>query len=491
MQPTGVNVTNDLTSRYGEPEIAVNPKNPNNMVYTIMQNKNTYACEPGGSAPDPNCAFPPGTLGQPLGFWKVPAWYDIKTYVTFDGGKTWKNVQVPRFPAYSGLPGELKGPHKDMKTREDPMITVAADGTFYMGWDIQTNADVPPKVPPNPLPYSTCCSFVSGGIAVSKSTDGGKTWSTPYLTGTGVDRPWMTTDLSTGTVYEASSGFINGLQANGNPAGGIATPGTTEGSVLSSDADRWVVSSKNGVKWTTPQGLGAHGLAAPNPSSFSAATGSTISAAKGELIAGFRAIDSSACTFFVAVATAPCTVFETSTDSGANWSRHAVPVPADSTGSVLVAADPTHAGTSTVVVQNSTGGAFLSYVTTDNGATWSQPTTLTDNPDTVKFKAWINYSPDGLLGLAWRSRTSPGGDSTTPYAVFAATSDDQGATWSAPLQISAEPSPGSDPLWLMGDRDDTSVIVLSKQGVLVGWGDWRPGDVAGYFSKVKRQAFTK
>ena len=37
--------------------------------------------------------------------------------------------------------------------------------------------------------------------------------------------------------------------------------------------------------------------------------------------------------------------------------------------------------------------------------------------------------------------------------------------------------------------DDTSVIALSERDVFVGWGDWRPGNVAGYFSAVKLQAF--
>ncbi len=477
LQPTQVNVTNDVTQRYGEPEIAVNPRNPNNMVYAVMSNKSTYACQ---AAAVPNCTFPPGTLAQPLGFWASPGWYNMKVFVTFNRGKTWKEVSFPSVPAFSGLPGEAPvTDHSDLITKADPMVTVTANGTFYLGWDAQHMANVPPLSPPNP-PYSTCCSFVAGGIAVSKSTNGGRTWSTPYLTGTGVNRPWMTTDLSTGRVYEASSGGINGLQANGNPAGSVA----------SSDPDRYVVSSTNGVNWTTPQGLGAHGLPPGGTGFFSGANASTISAANGQVVAGFRATSASACAFFV-VSTAPCTVFQTSTDSGATWSRHAVPVPADSTGSVLVAADPTDPGTSTVAVMNSTATAFLSYVTHDNGVTWSGPTTLTDDSTTVKFKTWINYSPDGLLGLAWRSRTLPGGNATTPYLMFAATSDDQGATWSDPLQISTAPSPGSDPLWLGGDRDDTSVIVLSKHDVLVGWGDWRPGEVQGFFSAIKRQAFRR
>jgi hypothetical protein len=37
--------------------------------------------------------------------------------------------------------------------------------------------------------------------------------------------------------------------------------------------------------------------------------------------------------------------------------------------------------------------------------------------------------------------------------------------------------------------DDTSVVALGDEDIFVGWGDWRPGNVAGYFSAVKLTAF--
>jgi hypothetical protein len=192
----------------------------------------------------------------------------------------------------------------------------------------------------------------------------------------------------------------------------------------------------------------------------------------------------------------------------------------------LVAADPAQTGTFTVAVENTTGTTFQVFVTHDNGVTWTGPATLTDNPNTIKFKPWINYSPKGVLGLAWRSATTdppPAADALAahpalagatdppcdleifcgddenaadptpvPYTMQAAISADQGASWSAPLQISTAPSPASDPLWATGgDRDDTSVIALSRQGAFIGWGDWRPGDVQGFFSAVKLQAFNR
>jgi hypothetical protein len=349
------------------------------------------------------------------------------------------------------------------------MVTVTADGTFYIGWDA--------------LAVSKPLVVKDGGIAVSKSTDGGRTWSTPVLTGTGVDRPWMTADLSTGTIYEASAGPVDSNISTGNPALPPAGNGIS---------DRWVVSSPDGLHWTAPHGLGGGGFSAGN---------ATISAASGALAAAFAATDPAACSFFVGT-TAPCTVFETSTDSGANWARHAVPTGAVGSGlsgegldNVLVAADPILAGTFTVAALNSTGTAWNVFVTHDSGNSWTGPATFTDNPATTKFKAWINYSADGTLGLMWRSHIGPGTALTDPYVIFANTSTDEGTTWTEPVQISqpiagVTASPGYDPKFTDGGEDDTSVIAVSHQSAFIGWGDWRPGEVQGFFSAVKLQAFT-
>jgi len=50
-----------------------------------------------------------------------------------------------------------------------------------------------------------------GGIVVSKSTDGGLTWSDPVLAGTPLDRPKLTADLSAGVIYGSSTGTLGRL----------------------------------------------------------------------------------------------------------------------------------------------------------------------------------------------------------------------------------------------------------------------------------------
>jgi hypothetical protein len=434
-KPTEVDVTNDLTYRWGEPQIAVNQKNPNNLIYYVLRDRFSFECVNSG-ATDCNDLFGvPGKIVNTL-------------YVSFDRGKTWQERDVP-----SQVPG--KDP---LEWQGDPMAAATADGTFYIAWDA-IHLDATPPLG----------SHIYGCIAASKSTDGGLTWSTPVCTGTPVDRPWLDTDLSTGRIYEVSSGFQGPL------SGGVQ--GAAQGTIN----DRWIVASQDGVSWGPLHRLGGN--------QFSGATASRISAANGVLSATFRSTSSSACTFFVG-GSAPCTVFQTSTDDGATWARHRIPVPDDSTGQVMLAADPTTSGHFSIAVLNSTASVFLAYQTTDSGATWTGPTSVTDSgPAFVKQRPWMAYSPDGVLGMMWRANQAAG--QNTPYLVWAAISDDGGATFYPPLQISTVTSPGPDAGYTA--EDDFSFTALSHQDAFVGWADWRgspdSGDRAGFFSAVKLQAF--
>ncbi len=461
------NVTNDSTHRFGEPELAVNPTNPNNLVYAIVAHKETYKCE---HSADTNCTT--FSRGQPLGFFATPGWYFLKVYNTFNRGVTWTDVTpTDLIPAFRGFPLEFAN-HSDLKTQSDPMVTVTADGTFYLGWDsMHMGAGVP----------ILGTTLVDGGIAVSKSTNGGATWSKSVLTGTGVDRPWMTADVSDGTVYEASSGSVDGSMSTGDASAPLFGNGVS---------DRYVTSSPDGLAWTTPQQLGT--------GAFPGSSGATISAAQGVLTAGFRATQTSAC-MSSSVPPDHARSSRRRQTPASTWTRHKVPAPATSTGSVMVAADPALASTYTVVVLNSTSTALMSYVTHNSGTTWTGPTTLTDSTKTLKFKSWINYSPDGVLGLMWRSHT--GKSLKSKYKVFAAISGTQGSTWSAPYLVGAKPSPKSDPKFSAGGLDDTSFIALSSQAApssptsclrrsaFVAWGDWRPKEVQGYFRNLDLTVF--
>jgi hypothetical protein len=531
-----VNVTNDLTHRYGEPVVMANPKNPNNLVYFVLGPDLSRACELSG---DPLCQV--GPFGFPNGLIVKNGWQHDHVFVTFDRGRTWAPAKFPNgftFPCCPpapppGPPGSPVG--TDLEGSSDPNVAVTADGTFYIGFDVQSS-------------IANGITADAGGVGVSKSTDGGVTWSPPVVVGTPIDRPWMVSDLSTGTVYEASGSAprngILGPMSTGDPN---TPPGTID--------DRWLVSSQDGVHWTTPHQL-ASGPGCtttpppPPPPGIASPTcvigGNSISAAHGVLAATFRVTavnpkdattsnNNAACTFFVGT-TAPCAVFQTTTDSGMTWTRHRLPVPSNSTSTLWVAADPSRAGHFTVAVLNSTSTQFLVYQTVNFGSTWSGPTAVAEDATADHFKPWINYSTQGVLGLMWRTDLGTGNSAATPvsasaltsnaisandvtpadeagcgdfeclppgfpddsndgdppngsYSVWAAISYDGGASFSNPLEISSAPSP-TPPVGATQSFDDDSFISLDGQHAYIAWADWRPGERSGFFSDVKLQAFT-
>ena len=122
------------TSAQNETTIAVNPTNPQNLV----AGANDYrVC----------CDF--------VGLNDGTGW----AYYSFNGGHTWGNVQVPGLTAETGG----KGVFKNVDAAGDPVMTFGPDGTVYYA----------------NLVFSRVSA--ASGVAVSKSTDGGATWSAPVM----------------------------------------------------------------------------------------------------------------------------------------------------------------------------------------------------------------------------------------------------------------------------------------------------------------------
>jgi hypothetical protein len=344
----------------------------------------------------------------------------------------------------------------------DPAINVLPDGTFVFSEDVVNFTSALPTPPPS----GTIAR--DAGIAVSVSKDGGRTWSTPVLSGTAADRDFMATDASTGTIYLESGATQLGTASTLNPNAANTGP-----------AGRFLVASTDGVHWSTPQFLGA-GISGPY-----------ISAANGVLATGGRVTSAIVCG-----GAASCEVFQTTTDQGITWSQHALPNSSDSSGGPLVAADPTTPGHFTVAYLNAANNALYVRQTSDYGDTWTGTTVVTEDATKVQWKPWIAYSPDGLLGLMWRTWQST--PNASPYNVWAATSSDGGMTFSEPLEVSngnsAAPYPGLPGIPTFAD--DFSFITLTRQGVFVAWADWRTNDQEGnparqgFISIIKPQAFT-
>jgi hypothetical protein len=461
-QPSEQDIANDPTHKYGESGIAVNPTNPDNMVTAWVQDSYTLTCV---ATNDPICVplLPTHIIGLPIslvsppGYFTVPRFVQNGIFVTFNHGQSWQHVVLPLFPP----------DHPEFINQGDAHVTAGPDGAFYSSWDALNWSD------PN-------AALPNGGIAVSKSTDGGLTWSDPVLVGTAQDGPKMTADLSNGRIYESSTGAIGRL-ATGNPSDPLFPP--------NSPTDRYVVATNDGVTWTTP-----HGFGGSNGTSYFAGSG-MMSAANGELAVAFRSTSAGACSFFAGTA-APCVVFQTTADDGVTWSRHAVPAPdltvptGGNAGAILVAADPSTPGHFTIAGLTASG-RFHAYQTSDSGATWSSGAMTTDGAPFTKWHPWMAYSPTGTLGIMWRASQAAGPMFSTPFLVWTTISSDGGATFATPLQVSAAASPPNPPGTFDAAGDDYSGLAFGQDRLFVSWADRRGpgGERAPYVATIKLSAF--
>ncbi|HLK49958.1 MAG TPA: sialidase family protein [Bryobacteraceae bacterium] len=122
------------TTAQNETTIAVNPTNPKNLI--AGANDYRVCCDSDG-------------LNDGTGW----------AYYSFDGGATWKNVQLPGLTAETGGSGNFKL----VDSAGDPVVAFSPDGIAYYANIVFSRT-----------------SFASG-VAVSVSRDGGKTWSRPNM----------------------------------------------------------------------------------------------------------------------------------------------------------------------------------------------------------------------------------------------------------------------------------------------------------------------
>jgi hypothetical protein len=459
--------------RGGEPELAINPLNPQDLVIGHTVVANNYKG------------------GNPLGA------VDGGLQMSVNGGQTWSPDKAlgdpPSAPlSFSEGPNPLLIAHGFPANGfsltgsgvGDAVEASGPDGSIYAG-GVFTRA-----VPTTTFPF---LSVPQGAIVVARSTDGGKTFGpnsavlsdmelqgminrgmSPSLGGIGVnpfDRPWLVVDQSTGDVY---------LSTTAHP-------------------ERYVAVSRDHAKtWERIQALDCDELIPPDAnndvtcSAYPESGGGGIAAANGVLAAAYIASAAPG-------QTCPCVVFETSTDAGAHWTRHVPFANVPSESEVFVAADTFHAGRFAVqllpgdLVTGGLAGLPASRVvpqevrvvtTDDSGFNWSDPATLGDEAVThITNRPWIAYTsvrqgrhgPTSVLAVLWRNAYPPYDPASDlepgTQNVFVAVSRDNGDTYSAPVQLNSSPSPPPDPHQFA--EDDVSWVAVTTQFVYGAWGDWR------------------
>ena len=453
----------------------------------------TRACLP--AAPGSDCeaaslkveGMPP--LKQPRGFARTPGFMDIGVFVSFDRGKTFKQIDISK----------LVPPDDPMvRARGEGPIAATPDGSFYIGFNAIDwgNWESSPQT-----------FFPNGGVGVIKSTDGGLTWKWASYSYTPADWPYGGSDPITGTFYVTSG--IAGL----TPLGPRSTG--KEDSPTGKISDRWISSTNDGSKWTEPQPLGGS-----DGSKHVGAGHSSVAAAHGIMATLFVVANQSSCAFFVGKdAPANCVVFQTSTDAGKTWRRSRVPTPADfktAPLSLFVSADPSKKGHFTATLMNQSGADFLVYRTPDEGKTWSETVRVSEDASKTHFAPYVAMSSKGEFGLMWRTHepdpnkprepapqnraadpmSAMGRGPSLPFSVWAVVSSDGGATFSKPLKVSKanSPAPPDDPndaFRIVGDHGPSGMAIDGYGGVHVVWADWTPGERAIYSSSINIKSFTK
>jgi hypothetical protein len=359
------NLTHTKSNSAGEPEIAVNPTNPKNIVWVSTYYRYVHAWAP-AVAPD---------KGIPLEYEGIDL-ADLSGGVTFvngpfnqdhcfvavsdDGGNTW-------------TPGNW--PQGDRPFCGDPMLHVDASGVFYLANDWMGH----PTTPWTPNSWDP--------VGVAVSTDGGHNWSDPVDTGTQTDRPYMRVDVQpayAGWVFE-ESGFFGRTMAYSSDQGKTwSKPVSFAGSQLAvNNHVLATVASGNFLRFDYTTGTFDTGTPTGNSGSYISADPTT----PGRFAVGNTS-----------------QVVVTS-DNGANWT---VPVSTGATNVTKPWMDFGWGGYLAVMWRDATNNNVYSVVSTDHGASFSAPLKVNTVP-----RSWSNCLGDDLSWVA--------SDSNYVYVGWAAT----------------------------------------------------------------------
>ena len=398
--PTGTDyrVTNSPTPQ-NEVSVAINPRSQ----YNLLASANDYRGYPGL----------PGD-----------GWCGV--YTTFDSGRTWIEQVVPR-----------NGPLTQVTVSGDPSVAFDADGNGYV----------------------TCLGFSRTApdnvLAVTKSTDGGRTWGTAVLVeGTTPnvfhDKSYMTVDTTSGptrnNVYVTWTRFINGPGECGSYAAPIYFSRSIDG----------------GLTFSTPMEISSAGYRCSQGSQPAVGPG-------GEL--------------YVSWVTGTRAVVVRSTDGGLTWGAKTTipmfPPPEIYGGSPRtphfpsIAVNPVNGpgGNRVHVVwaDRRFGTADILMSTSEDGAaTWGAPLRVNDDPTNAQFFPWVAASQTGKVFVSfYDQRDDPAGRNLT---VYVAVSVDFGVSFQPNRRAStASFDPGN---WFIGDYNG---LAASGDFAYPGWCDLRNG----------------
>jgi hypothetical protein len=453
-----------------EPHIAVNPKDPNNIIVGMI---------------DYNSA-------------------SMVAYTSIDKGSSWEG------------PKQIKYPRSDLATAGDPVLHFDSQGTAYYAFislDIEEFRIA-----------SAVGETQVSSIVVGRSTDGGFTWEeTTVASRSGtrsqdlapyndkergsvefefMDKPWMgigphPTETDRDIIYVAYTKFIEAYELR------YADEIPFLSATLSATVIEVVHSDNQGITWSDPVEVsprafyylyGQGPLAGRNRQ---VAQGSTVTvAANGTAYVGW--LDSTTDGPFEGNAIIH---IARTVDGGATFSkpRHIVtfmepgfkPRTSNfrywSTSFPRLAAGPKdqiYLVHGAIPPDNPEDEADIYFLkSTDGGVTWSRRMRLNDDKtERLQFFPEIDVGPDGVIHIMWGDvRDDP---TETAYHIYYSSSEDEGKTWSVNSRVSDFPTnpnrafPGGR---FIGDYFG---IQATKDDVYMVWADGRLGEFGGYNQKI-------
>jgi hypothetical protein len=409
-----------------EPRVAVNPTNPNNVIGVWQQDR-----------------------------WSNGGAHGLVAGYSFDGGKSWHES----FAHFSDCAGGTVANGGDFERASDPWITFAPNGDAYQ---ISLSAT-----------FNTSLQPVSG-VLVSKSTDGGATWSEPNTLRRDSGREsgfFFFNDKESITADPTSSQYVYAVWDR------AASPtSTSNSSIVGVEHARafhqpiWFARTTDGGQTWQPASI----IFDPGPTSFTIGN-QIVVLPNGTLLDVFDSGDidhSNKTTFNEEVIR--------STDHGQTWSKPIVVGADDDIGvSDPVTGAPlrTGSGLPDIAVDRTSGTVYVVWEdarfsnfqregialakSTDGGLTWSQPEQVNQVPSTQAFTPSVTVASDGIVAVTYydlRNATSDPTSLNTDYWIVH--SHDGGATWSethiaGPFNELAAPFAGG---YFLGDYEGLSAI---------------------------------
>lgn len=439
----------------GESEIAVNPKDPTNILVGILAGKHRLA---DGKLPDGQ----PSTRSQRLG---EADWCYSVLAMTHDRGQTWTFSEDQLRKKF------------DLNNCFDPIVEAAPDGTLYWGCLPEVSrdgSDYRKGSVANGGPIA-----MRGGSYIMSSTDKGKTWTEPSMI-MGSDQAARWPNGGKNMVWELSSPWDRAVVDIDHGTGTLYATGHGRRANPAHQEDSVTASHDKGKTWGPVYTWDSEGAEYPQSGSGDIGAGN-----------GLLAISYIASKVPDASVTCPCIVFETSKDDGKTFERHVVPTVAPPRQASL-AVDQGKPGRYAIMTTGPDDSQQLVYLTEDYGKTWSKPIVAAQAPSgaqmgtagSSRVLSAIKYSPKGELGILWRA-VYPDNSSD----IWSSVSSDGGRQFKT-VRVSHATSPlrSTDRgHFLVGD--DYWDLDFDSELVHFVWTDSRPGFLATWYGRVPLSAY--